>query len=139
MHAPMAHDDVAGFVVMRIALREVTQRAGQRRNDQRQQRQRCGAGRGGPVQVLAQRFEFRDVDFFDITEVRDPALGLAHALGDEPTHADDRNLFRIRAALGRRRREHAREVGALDAAAGTAAADLGEIDAGFARTAARGR
>ena len=38
--------------------------------------------------MLPQRFEFGDIDFFDIGEVRNGALRLAHPLGDQATQAD---------------------------------------------------
>ena len=56
--------------------------------------------------MLAQALQLGDVDFLDIREVRDVALGLGDALRADAAHAEDADLLRLGARLdasGRRR------------------------------------
>ena len=66
-------------------------------HQQRQQRELPALLAPLRVQRRAQRLELGDVDFLDVAEVRDAALGLLHLLRDAPAQADDANGFLVRA------------------------------------------
>ena len=66
---------------------------------------------GCALSARAQLFERGDVDFLDIGEVRDAALGLRHLLGDLAAQADDLDSSSP-CALGERRRAPAAAPGA---------------------------
>ena len=103
VHGGMAQDQVPLRVVHGVALREPLQHAHQRGDQERQVGERRRALRLARVQVLAQRLELGDVHFLDVGEVRDVALGRAHALGDHAPHADDLDLLDALARRGSRR------------------------------------
>ena len=108
---------------------------------------RCG--RVLLVQLRAQGFQLGHVDFLDVGEVRDAALGLLHLLRDlaaQPDHGDGFFLvpLGIGAAAGSRRRLAARcqvdvEVLVHDAAGRAAAVHVLQFDAQVPGTAAHGR
>ena len=104
MDGAVSHQHAAGGVIEHVALRKGLEHAHQRQNDQRQVSQGGLALRNFGVQMLPQGVEFRDVHFFYIGEMRNVALGLAHALGNQPAHADHLDLRGIR--RGRRRGRH---------------------------------
>ena len=52
--------------------------------------------------MLAQPLQLGDVHFLDVGEVRDVALGLAHALRDHASHAEKLDLLRLGARLALR-------------------------------------
>ena len=134
VHGGMTQQHIACGVVLRIALRESGERIGERTGDERQIGQglatRCFAC---GVQSDAQRFEVGDIDLFDIREMRRVALGLGHALGDDPAHTDDGDLGDAgRAAL------RTLEVGLDDASAGSGALHARQIEP-YLRSTAAGR
>ena len=90
----------AGLVVEAgVDLREVGHRAHDRADGQRQRREFAALHRVLAVQFLAQRHHLGDVDFLDVGEVRDRALGQQHLLRDRAAQADELDLAR---AVGRR-------------------------------------
>ena len=50
--------------------------------------------------MSAQPLQLGDVDFLDVREVRDVALGVGHALRADAAHAEDADLLRFGARLG---------------------------------------
>ena len=156
VHGAVPHDHVALGVEPGVALRVLLEHARQRRDQERQVGERRGARRQPSVQVLAQRLELGDVDFLDVGEVRDVALGVGHAVGDHAPHADDLDLVGAGASRQARRgprrawacrlpRGAAAPVSAAsrscagDAPARAAAVHLREVDARLARATARRR
>ena len=88
VHGLVAQDDLARRIVVRVALRKLLQHTHQRGKHEWQESSATAPGRALAIQILAQRFELGDVHFLDVGEMRDVALGLAHALRDDAPHAD---------------------------------------------------
>src|ERR1700694_3417695 len=141
MHCAVAYQDAARRVIQHIALRKRFQHPRERHDDQGQVAQRRGIRRPRPIQVLTQRFELGHVHFFHIREVRNIALGLAHAFGDQATQADDLDFrrfcgnVRARSRYGLPGRAGGRQIVAQYSPAGTRPDDRGQVDARFTRPA----
>jgi|GEM_PF-3921437 len=88
----VAGDDACLIIIACVDHREVGQRLAERDDHQRQQ------GELGPVaaivvQVPAHGLQRGDVDFLDIGEVRNVALGRGHVFGNATAQADDLDRF----------------------------------------------
>ena len=59
------------------------------------------AVRAVAVEVLAERFEFRNVDLFDVREVWNLRIADDHLLGNAPPHADHLDFGRVRSDVRR--------------------------------------
>src|SRR5213082_2231141 len=94
VHGPVPHDHAPLGVVVRIALWKILQHAHQRQRQERQIAQRRRTRRQRAVQMAAQGFELGDVEFLHVGEVRNVALRLAQALGNDAAQADHLDLFR---------------------------------------------
>ncbi len=95
MHGTMPDQHAARRVVQHIALRKGFDHTSERHHHERQIAERSCVFRARLIQMRAQRFEFGDIDFFDIGEVRNVALGLAHALGNQAAQSDDLDFRRV--------------------------------------------
>ena len=147
----MALEHAGRVVEVRIDLREIAQRDHDGAHQERQQREARAVALG--VHARAQRVQLGHVHFFHVREVRDAALGVLHALGDAPAHADDGDVLDLvaieaghrRPALRLRARARAGrlgvclQVGVHDAPARPARAHLGQVHAQLPGAAAHGR
>ncbi|MNT15241.1 hypothetical protein D3C72_1502830 [compost metagenome] len=144
----MAGDDLGFVVIGGVDLRELAQGHDHGAHQERQQGQLAAAVAPLLVQVQAQLFQCRDVDLFDIAEVRDTTLGILHALGDLAAQADDRDLLAVGtfavaggctlAAAGRLG-EKGVQVFMQDAPGRAAAVDITQFDTGIQGALAHGR
>ena len=148
----MLNQHVAFGVEARVALRQFLDDAHERHGEERQIGESRASLSAACVEMLAQPLELRDVDFLDVREVRDVALGIRDALRADAAHAEDADLFGFRARLDlseagrvgvrawpRLRLEHGVEILSLNAAIAARACDGCEIDACFPRASARRR
>jgi len=99
---PQVHGGKAGELIglvikTGVDLRVVTQRQHHGAHQEWQQRQAPARGTVLGVQAHAQVFEFGHVNFFDIGEMRNAALGLLHFLRNLAAQADHRDHFFSRA------------------------------------------
>ncbi len=107
MHGTVPDQHAARRVVKHIALRKGVEHTRERHHHQRQIAQGTCVFGARQVQMRAQRLEFGDIDFFDIGKVRNVALGLAHALGNQTAQSDDFDFRRV-GRIGRHGRALAR-------------------------------
>ena len=68
-------DDAVVVVIARVHLREVADGEDERAHEERQQVNFDDRSRRVVVEVGAQPFELGDIDFFDVSEVRNATLG----------------------------------------------------------------
>ena len=95
MHRAIAGDDAGVVVEVRVDLRIVGDCEHHRAHDERQQGELRLIFAARFVQEGAQLFEFGDIDFFDVREVRNAALRLLHLLRDLAAQSDDRDFFGV--------------------------------------------
>ncbi|MNI66154.1 hypothetical protein D3C73_1217010 [compost metagenome] len=89
VYGAKARHHAAFIVIARIDLRKVPQRHHHGARQERQQGQLAPRLAPFLVQLHAQVFQFGHVDFLDVAEVRNAALGLGHLLRDLAAQADD--------------------------------------------------
>ena len=143
----VARDHFALVFVMGVELREAAERPRHRQHDERQVGELGLAVGAMAVEMLAERFELGDVDFFDVREVGNLRVADDHFLGDPPPQADHLDLGRVRAGRATRCGRRGSELGpqkhvdvaVRDPAVRAGAGDVLQIDVHLAGATAHGR